>query len=234
MNRARASPLVEAFFSSENIQFIQDKISEKLFSMTGGMKIRIAMDNDVVNTIIETANRNLGLVRYPLPQALAFMNASVIEHESQIAYQSLVRKELFRKYFIDEDRIRVFPYGEMTKQTKGENVISGGGYHLSHPWKRSRPDALLFGNGMAPVDPKCFASMSKYRNNQTTTTTDSAAFWLQQPKLVPSVGSCSGQLGSAVTTPSSYYNEDLSQAETIYAPIYGYLQPKNSKYSSDI
>ena len=62
------------------------------------------------------------------------------------------------KYYLTQDRMRVFPYGQLTKQTKGEEVISPSGYMLSNPWSRFRECYLKTAEGI------CCDSKGEYQH----------------------------------------------------------------------
>lgn len=211
------SHLIKAFLSAANIEYMIKEI-EKVASEKSGFNVRLQLDSDVVYTIIRVAMNNGGLSRYPIHQAIAYMNAQVVQHEAMIAYESLILKKLYHKYYIENDRMFVMPYGIATHEPKGDTVLELSGYTLSHPWKRARPEALLFGNGMAPSlvpdDPRVAPIV-----NKVSYITDTSRIPPPREAL-------------SVVTLSELYNDPSNQ--NTYAPICGYLQPKNSSFPDSI
>jgi hypothetical protein len=127
--------LSRAFFSKENILYITSQISAVLKHMTQE-NVHVPFNDELVQTMVDVMSNNIGLTY--VPGAVAIVNRMVVEHEATILYNSLIRKKLWIKYYLTQDRIKVFPYGEMTKETRGESTVSPSGYMLSSPWSRHR------------------------------------------------------------------------------------------------
>jgi hypothetical protein len=230
--------LIQAFLSPKNLAYMIQEI-EKTASESAGFPIKLQLDSDVVNTIIRVAMSNAGFSRYPLAQAIAYMNAQVVQHESMIAYESIVLKMLYHKYYIENDRMFVMPYGESTHEPKGDSILESSGYFLTHPWKRARPEALLYGNGMVPP-----ITMIENGNKQMRMNLDPVLRSVQD-KIAPIYSGNVSYITDTSRVPPpkdslalssllSKYNEVNNPINTMYAPICGYLQPKNSSFPSNI
>lgn len=143
--RHQRNILTENFFSYNNI-FMILRVLENMLTKYIGEPVRIPFNDEFVQTMWEVASQNTGLTN--VPGAVAILNKAVIDHEFNVHSNSLLHRKLWIKYYIKQDRMRVMPYGELTKQTKGDDVISTSSYSLSHPFQRYRAEALLHGNGM--------------------------------------------------------------------------------------
>lgn len=135
-SRHNRNSLTENFFSSKNILFIIEQIAKVVKKLTNGQNIHVPLNDELVQTVLDVASNNVGLTY--VPGAVALLNRAVVEHEAMVLYNSLIRRKLWIKYYLKQDRIRVFPRGQLTKQTKGEEIISPSGYMLSSPWSNSR------------------------------------------------------------------------------------------------
>lgn len=223
--RNRPHPLFKAFFSQENLQYILNQIEKHLFDELGE-HVTVAINNtDTIEQFIKVASSNLGLVSFPQSQALQYMNASLIQHEAFIAKESLLWKRLHKKYFIDQDRLRVMPYGALSKETKGTNVLSEKGYMISHPWKRNRNQALLLGNGLIPVPKSSILSNCPPREPCSTATPKGYQVFND-----PNVNTNSYTFVDTeqfTSNPMMYNYTNDQNIDYEYANIYGYLQAKN-------
>lgn len=189
------NPLTENFFSEENVLFITRKISEVLKKLTGGQNVEVPYNDELVQTMWEVAKSNIGLTY--VPGAVAILNRAVIEHESTVLYNSLIRRKLWIKYYLTQDRMRVFPYGELTQQPKGEEVISPSGYMLSSPWARHRKNYLKQTQGI------CCDDNVEYKN----------IYGYLEPKKKPMGTERANQpvyeMGTVPRTPLQCYNDKL-------------------------
>lgn len=139
------TPLFTTFFSPENVRYIKDQIQKALFILTQEQVV-IPINNEFIQTMIDIAQWNVGLAYAPMSTPL--LNRAVIDHETQVQYSSLIRKKLYNKYFLQNDRMRTMPYGEYTRSTKGEVTISDSDYHLSHPFSKWRQCYLKATEGL--------------------------------------------------------------------------------------
>jgi len=131
----KQNPLTDAFFSMENVLYIISEI-RKVLKILSKKNVNVVFSNEMLQTLVDTASHNLGLS--VSDKSLDLMNYHVIKHESNILYNSLIRRNLWIKYYLQQDRMKVFPRAEMTKVTKGESVVCPSGYMLSNPWSRHR------------------------------------------------------------------------------------------------
>lgn len=134
------TPLVTSFFAPSNIIHIVDEIKRSV-SAAVKQPIGVFFNEELLQTMCDVARDNMALA-YGGERALSILNQSVVQHESNVMYNSLVRQQLWKKYFITQDRMRVFPRAVQTKDTKGDSVISTSGYMLSSPWARWRKGYL--------------------------------------------------------------------------------------------
>jgi hypothetical protein len=144
--RHHRNQLTENFFSTDNVLFITQQIAKVLKELTGGQNVNVPFNDELVQTMWEVAKSNIGLTY--VPGAVAILNRAVVEHEANVLYNSLIRRKLWIKYYLKQDRMKVFPYGQLTKQTKGEEIISPSGYMLSNPWARHRNSYLETTEGL--------------------------------------------------------------------------------------
>lgn len=151
------TPLTQAFFSPANVAFILGQIETSLNILTEE-EIRIAPNEEFIQTMVDVASRNLGLSH--TNDTVALLNRAVVEHETRVQFFSLRQRKLFYKYFWYQDRMKVFPYGEGTKAMSGEVTVSPSGYMLSNPHKRWQAGFLrdtegLTAMGLTPADGWC-------------------------------------------------------------------------------
>lgn len=137
--------LSRAFFSKENILFITSQISAVLKHMTGD-DVQIPFNDELVQAMVDVISENVAYTYRP--GGVAVLNRMVVEREAIIHYNSLIRHKLFVKYYITQDRARVMPRAELTKQTRGETTISTSGHMLSSPWARYRNAYLKYNEGI--------------------------------------------------------------------------------------
>lgn len=134
------TPLSIAFFSPSNILCIKQAIEERLLQLTGEC-IRIVITDEVAQTLTDVVERNLAYSYVP-EQGLQLLNDLAIEHEVSVQYMSLRHRKQFYRRIMSGERLRVFPYGTMTKITKGDVKISPSSYQLGLPWKRRQNEYL--------------------------------------------------------------------------------------------
>ena len=150
-HRNQRTPLTVNFFSTKNVLFITKEIARILEKRTGSEKpIHIPFNDEVAQTMIDVAQNNIGLTY--VPGAVSILNRQVIEHEVTVFYNSLLRKKLWIKYYLAQDRMRVMPYGELTKETRGESIVSPSHYMLSNPWSRYQAAYLKDTEGLCRTE----------------------------------------------------------------------------------
>ena len=151
--------LSRAFFSKENILFITQQISAVLKHMTNE-NVKVPFNNELVQTMVDVMSSNVGLTY--TPGAVAILNRLVVEHEANVLYSSLIRKKLWIKYYLKQDRMRVMPYGQMTHETRGESTVSPSGYMLSNPWNRWREAYLKTNEGIGKCPDGTYENIPGY------------------------------------------------------------------------
>lgn len=145
----RKTNLTDQFFSPGNILFILDQIRLVLKELTGENVI-VSFNDEMVHTMWQVASDNVGGLTY-VPGSVALLNRIVIETEAKVLYSSLIRRKLWIKYYLKQDRMRVFPRGELTRGTKGDEVVSTSTYMLSNPsYARFRDCYLYATEGLKP------------------------------------------------------------------------------------
>jgi hypothetical protein len=145
------TPLFTTFFSPENVRYIKQQIEKALYILTQEQVV-VPINNEFIQTMIDIAQWNVGLAYAPMSTPL--LNRAVIDHETQVQYSSLIRKKLYNKYFLQNDRMRTMPYGEYTRNTRGEVTISDSDYQLSHPNRRWRSCYLKSTQGLDRCEPE--------------------------------------------------------------------------------
>lgn len=147
--RHQRTDLVDAFFGRENVSHLLDKLERALQqALESETPTRVAFNDEFVHTMWEVARDNMGLAY--VPGALNVLNRLVIDHEFNVHYHSFLRRKLWIKYYLEQDRMRVFPHGELTKGTRGERTVSVSGYMLSNPWANHRTCYLRDAEGLRP------------------------------------------------------------------------------------
>lgn len=142
-----ATPAIHTFFSPTNVQYIIAQIEEALHLLTG-QRIRIPPNEEFSQTMVDVAKQNPGIPS--TATGVAVLNRAVVEHETRIQYTSLRNRALWKKYYIDQDRMRTMPYGEWTAS---KPTIGLSEYSLSNPWKRHQSSYLRETAGLHP-DPE--------------------------------------------------------------------------------
>jgi len=129
------TPASDLFFNAVNMAFLKRRLEEKLSELTGGEPIIVNIDADFILKMTSIVDSNPGSA-YSGVKGLNFLNKSFLESETSVQYCSLRNRKLFYKYFIDGDRMRVFPYGEGTHVTRGEVTVCPSGYLMSDPRRK--------------------------------------------------------------------------------------------------
>lgn len=139
-NRRETSPLEDAFLSVGNIQFIIRKIEDSLKTLTN-KNVRVPFNNELMHVLFDIVSRNTAYADQ-VAVGLPLMNKMAIEHETDIQYNSLLRRDLYHKFFITGDRMRVFPRAVGTKAIRGETEVGFSGYQTTNPWGRQHQNLL--------------------------------------------------------------------------------------------
>lgn len=152
------SPMTRTFFTEINFAWIIHRIVTIVAAMDGHMQISVPLNQDFMDTVVRMARQSQGLASDPA--GLFKLNEAIAEHEAQIYFYSAKHEALFDKYFIRQNRIKVFPYGAPTKITRGELTIDPSGRTLSDPasrWQAQylRATAGLRNRGGRPSDGWC-------------------------------------------------------------------------------
>lgn len=130
----RPTPVSNKFFAPENITYLKEQLEKVLHQLTGD-PIRIVVTDEFIQTMYDIASRNEFLA-HSGENGLRQLNEMFLEWEARIQYLSLRHRKLYYQYFIDVNRMRVFPYGTPEKTMKGETIISPSGYMMSNPWHK--------------------------------------------------------------------------------------------------
>jgi len=139
----RLTPVAQLFFAPTNIAYLKDQLEQILQRLTYNpalpddqqVRIEVPVTDEFAQTMDDVASRNLWLANSG-QDGLRQLNEMFLQWEARIQYASLRHRKLFYKYFIDGDRMRVFPYGAPTKVTRGEVKIAPSGYMLSNPYHK--------------------------------------------------------------------------------------------------
>ena len=133
-------PLSAAFLDPENVDYILRAVSANLTKWFG-VPIKSCMSAELATQMIELINSNQGLAY--TPSQVCVLNDIVIRNEVRVQFYSLRQKALYYKYFINANRLKVFPYptkpdGRGTKDVHVETAD----YMLTNPRKQHRREYL--------------------------------------------------------------------------------------------
>lgn len=134
------TPVSELFFDPRNLVYLQSQLEQILKRLTQE-EIRVPINEDFAQSMSNICSDNSWLA-YAGLEGLSQLNEMFLETEARIQYVSLRHRKLYYKYFIDGNRMRVFPYGEGTKVVRGEVQISPSGYQLANPWRKQHGNYL--------------------------------------------------------------------------------------------
>lgn len=140
----QGTPVTNLFFQPANIQYLKQQLEAILKQLTGGQCINVPVNAEFMQSMTTIAFNN-PVFAYLGNDGLQQLNNMFLEWEARIQYVSLRHGKLFNKYFIEADRMRVFPHGVGEKVTKGEVKIAPSGYMLSNPWRKQ------YGNFLSDV-----------------------------------------------------------------------------------
>lgn len=203
-HRHTKNPLTDNFFSVENVKYIVREIQNALKRLTGE-NVRIPINDEFAQTMWDAAAHNVGLSY--TPGSVAVLNRYVVEHETRVQYYSLIRRKLWIKYFVTQDRKRVQEYGEYTRSNRGEVTVSPSGYMLSNPWKRYRDCYLRETEGLVPKDDGIYATGRNSLGVEGQRYQPVPNFLL--PKVSP-VTRPAYQLGTTPRSPKDCYRDQLA------------------------
>lgn len=135
----------DAFMTEGNARFLQAQVEGALCAALGEA-VRVPLDERFVQQMQQVVNNSLR----PAPGVLglAAMNRTFINQYIELQYYSIRHQKLFKKYFIDQDRMRTMPYGQYV----GDDavVVSPSQYMMSHPWKARQASYLAATTRLVP------------------------------------------------------------------------------------
>lgn len=157
------TPLSDLFFHPQNIMTLRDHLEKVLSHLVtteatngriepGKIHVHVPINDEFAQTMYNVASTNMGFA-YTGAWGLQQLNQMFVEWEARVQYYSLRAGALYKQYFLDQNRIKVFPYGEPTRVTKGEITISGSGRSLADP-KRQQYQNFLKDVMQVRVDPQ--------------------------------------------------------------------------------
>lgn len=128
----QGTQMSDVFFHPENINHLQ-KTLEQILSHQIRKNVRVPVNDEFMQTMHDVMSAN-PLAAYGGPAALQSLNDAFLKHEARILGTSLVQRDRYFKWIIDDDRMKVFPRPEREKRTKGDYKVVPSGYMLSNPW----------------------------------------------------------------------------------------------------
>jgi hypothetical protein len=135
------SPLTSEFFSECNMKYLQEQVSKALSALTNQAEVEVLVDDQFKQTMFDVASRNPFLT-WSGSGGVRLLNEMFIDWHVRGLYIGLRQQRLYDKYFIEGDRIKVMPWGDPTKVTRGEVTISPSGYLLANPWRHNHANFL--------------------------------------------------------------------------------------------
>ena len=131
--------LAQRVLTPQNVGHVVEQVEQKL-SYAMQQPVYLPIDDQVVHTFTDLLIHNSGLTYNT--NAVDEINEAAIGRILHERYYGLRQRKLYYRYFINQDRIRTFPWGEPTKVVRGEVDIMKDGYMLSHPWKSQQASYL--------------------------------------------------------------------------------------------
>ncbi len=135
-NQGVTTPLMEAFFSPKNMKYITDQVEKNLDC--GDSKFHVPLSNELVTKMFEIAQSFIGSDLSQLHR----LNLSAIAYETDVQRPSNNQRNLYYKYFIANDRMKVYPRPVQTRITRGETSLSFTGNMLTYPDRKNHDDYL--------------------------------------------------------------------------------------------
>jgi hypothetical protein len=132
-NKNPRTRITTVFLSENNLNWLNDQIGIE----TGQMLNRNVhvLPNNQFFEYLETTLR--GVANLPnVYQSVDRLNRKILDHEVQVQYRSLRRRELFFKWFFFKDRPRVLSRAVLTNGRYRTDKFSNGNYALANPKKQ--------------------------------------------------------------------------------------------------
>lgn len=144
-NPRPTTPLFQMFLSPDNVAHVANQIAIRLQGLTG-KEFHVPVNEELQLAMQNVLQNNYGMWASAPQQGLQILNHQVIESETQIQLMSYRQHQLYDKYFITQNREKVFPYGAYDRPTKGEQLLDTSIYQLSNPHRQQYPGFLkMFG-----------------------------------------------------------------------------------------
>jgi hypothetical protein len=130
------TPFSEAFLNPNNMEYIRQKIENNIRNYLGEDNVRFLLTREFAQTVIDYVRDNMAL-SHDVKYGVAVLNDMIIHHETEIALLSQRQNRRYERWALNNDRIRVMPYGigDKTLHAHGENQVSPAGYELNHPYQ---------------------------------------------------------------------------------------------------
>lgn len=167
----RWSPLMDVFLSRSNIAYLRGEIERTLTDYVNAesgasaasatqsnTQIIVPLDEDFFEHLVETYYYNPRWAYCPA-EGLRILNNVFIQRMLRLQYYSLRQRQLYRKYFIDQNRFWHSAHERGISDREWQTVRADG-YMLSHPWGGRQQQYLAQTAGM--VCPKHGGSWESY------------------------------------------------------------------------
>jgi hypothetical protein len=136
-NRNSRTEITTVFFSLQNLNWLNEEIGLQTGRMLN-RNVKI-LPNNLFFVYLETVLRGVANLPF-VSQVIHRLNNVIIEHEVQVQYQALRRRELFFKWFFFKDRPRVLSRSVLTNGRFRYEGISTAQYALEDPDKNRWDD----------------------------------------------------------------------------------------------
>lgn len=148
VNYYQPTPLQSGFLSGPNVLWLKNRVEDLLTRATGVPTV-VPLDEQFTGMMLQLAQGNPGIPSSP--EGLALLNRVFIERQLELQFYSLRHQNLYKRYFIDQVRLRNMPYGDYVGGT--QVTVSPSGYMLSHPWRKMQESYLAATANLKPVPP---------------------------------------------------------------------------------
>lgn len=179
----RYTPLTQAYFSHENIQFLKKSIEHNLKKYTGDPNLQLILNEEFLQVMVEIATNNTSY-SYNVKEGLPRLNQWTINHETEILVLSMRKQKQYENWILKGNRMQIFPYGmgDRTLHVKGENQQTHSPYLLNHPWQ-SQHNAFL-DQVLHVRNPECGVA-PRYQYNSNNHGQYYSNFYIHQKKPNP-------------------------------------------------
>jgi len=134
--------LMQAYLSPANMACVASEIEKLLHSWTG-IPFKVLLDDQLQLTMERILQDNYAAYSYQVADGVRILNKYAIDHEAQVHFLSYRQQQLYKRYFLTQDRMRVEPRPFYDRALKGEQLLdTGAAYGNASPWAKKYPEFM--------------------------------------------------------------------------------------------